>query len=171
MKKILILSILLIMGTLSFGEERKENSYEDRFRIMTSVWTRHPNDNDVYNNKNNLLGVEYFFNEKTSINFAYFENSFYNDSYLLGVTRYMRPFSHESLFFTVTAGVIKGYEKHNVIIDKHTGEEVKKSKFNSNFYKDHIFGASVGVGYDITDRFAVSLNYTGPVIVLLHFKI
>ncbi|MGL4403833.1 MAG: hypothetical protein ACRCTS_08990 [Fusobacteriaceae bacterium] len=165
--KIYLVTILLFLSSLSFGE----NIYENRFRILGSVWTRHESNNDVYNNDNDLLGIEYFITENTSLGFAYFENSFYNDSYLLAVNHYLRPFSHKRIFLSGSAGIIKGYEKENIIVDKRTGEELKKSKFNTNFYKDYIVGGSVGVGYDITDNFAVSLNYTGAYIMLLHLKI
>lgn len=165
--KLYFLSIFLLVSSLCFGE----NIFENRVRITTSVWTTHPKHNEYYNNDNNLLGLEYFLTEKTSLAFAYFENSFYNDSYLLALNHYIRPFTHKKLFFSGSVGLIKGYKKHNVLRDQNTGEEIKTSKFNSNLLDDYILGASVGAGYDLTDRFAVSFNYTGALIMLLHFKI
>ncbi|MGL5964587.1 MAG: hypothetical protein ACRCZ2_09385 [Fusobacteriaceae bacterium] len=165
--KIYLVSILLFLSSLSFGE----NIYEDRFRVLASVWTKHTNDNDIYNNDTDLLGLEYFLTENTSLGFAYFENSFYNDSYLLSVNHYMRPFPHKKLFLATSAGVIKGYNKENVLKDPQTGEDIKKSKFNTHICEDYIFGASIGAGYDITENFAISLNYTGAFIMLMHLKI
>nr|WP_307776230.1 hypothetical protein [uncultured Cetobacterium sp.] len=173
MKKILLV-VFLILGIRSFSEEIQDNrsQFKGEYRLIGSFFTRHASNNDVYNNDTNLIGFEYRPIKDVGISFGYFENSFYNDSYLLSVGKYFRPIeSNQNFYFTLGAGVVKGYEKINVIQDKNTGEVLKKSKFDTNIGKDYIIAGSVGMGYDITERISVNVMYVGAFVGVLTLKL
>lgn len=164
-----ILIFFLIFNSYVFSNEKIPSS---QLRLIGSIYTAHPSSNDVYNSKTNLLALEYRPVENFGVYLGHFKNSFYNDSYVLGVGKYLRPFKDlDNFYFTVGAGIVKGYEKVNYIYDKETKKVIKKSKFNTNIGGDFIVGGSVGIGYDITDYLSVDISYVGAFISTVSLKL
>lgn len=144
--------------------------YKPELRLVGSVYTVHTNDNDIYNNNTNLIGLEYRPIKDFGISVGYFKNSFDNDSYLLSVGKYLRPSERfNDFYFTLGVGVVKGYKKENYIYQD--GEIIKKSKFNTNIGGDYIIGANLGFGYDITDYFSLNVSYVGAFVSTVTLKI
>lgn len=147
----------------------KEN-YKPELRLVGSIYTIHTNDNDIYNNNTNLIGLEYRPLKDFGVSIGYFKNSFDNDSYLLSVGKYLRPSERfNDFYFTLGVGIVKGYEKENYIYQD--GEIVKKSKFNTNIGGDYIIGANLGFGYDITDYFSINVSYVGAFVSTISLKL
>lgn len=154
-----------------FAEDTAE-VFKPEFRVIGSIYTRHTNDNDIYNNNTNLVGLEYRPLKDFGINAGYFKNSFDNDSYLISAGKYLRPFEKaDDFYITLGVGIVKGYDKENYIYDNDTGEVIKKSKFNTNIFEDYIVGANIGIGYDITDYLAVNISYVGAFISTFSLKL
>lgn len=194
-KKILFFTVFLLLISLTFAKEIsnfkplyleetktinqfeatdqfKDTKYKPELRLVGSLFTRHVTDNDIYNNNSKLIGLEYRPIKDLGVSFAYFDNSFYNDSYALTVIKYFRPFnSFEQFYIAVGAGVVKGYEKVNYIYNDDKSEVLKKAKFNTNITDDYIYGASIGIGYDITDYLSVNVSYVGAFVSLITLKI
>lgn len=164
-----ILSMFIILTSFAFSEEK---IYKPELRALGSIYTTHTSANSVYNNDTKLVGFEYRPIEDFGVYFGRFKNSFYNESYVLAVGKYIRPFENKSSFyFTLGAGFVKGYEKYNYIYDSDTKEILKKSKFATNIGKDYIVGANVGIGYDITDYLSVNISYVGAFVSTFNIKL
>ncbi len=163
-----IVALLLIGSTITFVGE-KTTSMPD-IRLITSVYTQHPAKNEYYNNESKMLGAEWRFRKDLGVTFAYFENSFYKDSFVLSVNKYYTPVkSLDKLYLSLGAGFVKGYYKYNTI--EKDGETVVTSKYNTHIADDYIWGASIGAGYQITENFAAEITYVGPYIITLRYKI
>lgn len=148
----------------------EQKKFKPELRVVTSIYTTHTNDNDIYNNNTNLMGIEYRPLKDFGINLGYFKNSFNNDSYVLSAGKYLRPSEKlEDFYFTMGVGIVKGYKKVNYIY--HNDEVIKKSKFNTNIGGDFIIGASVGLGYDITDYFSINVSYVGAFVSAITLKL
>ncbi|MGL5356517.1 MAG: hypothetical protein ACRDAQ_08250 [Cetobacterium sp.] len=186
----------LVLGAVAFGKELnstliapveevtvEETVYDmipvedveivkPELRLIGSFHTYHLNDNDIYNNNTNLIGLEYRPIKDVGVSFGYFKNSFDNDSYVLAVGKYFRPINRlENFYLTMGVGVVKGYERENYIYDSSTGEVLKKSKFNTNIGSDYIVGANVGIGYDITNYLSLNVSYVGAFISSVSLKL
>lgn len=145
-------------------------SSKPELRLIGSIYTVHTNDNDIYNNNTNLIGLEYRPIKDFGISVGYFKNSFDNDSYLLSVGKYLRPSERfNDFYFTLGVGIVKGYRKENYIYQD--GEIVKRSKFNTNVGGDYIIGANLGLGYDITDYFSINVSYVGAFVSTVTLKL
>lgn len=168
--KILLIFFLLI-GTIFSMESTEDVTYfKPEYRLVAGIFTTHTNDNDLYNNNINLIGLEYRPQKDFGINLGYFKNSFYNDSYILSAGKYFRPSKKfEDFYFSLGLGVVKGYEKVNYIY--RDGEVVKKAKFNTNIGEDFIIGGSVGTGYDITDYLSINIFYVGAFVSAVTLKL
>lgn len=158
------------MEAMTEETEIETVTFQPELRLVASVYTTHTNDNDIYNNNTNLIGLEYRPLKDFGISFGHFKNSFDNDSYVLSAGKYLRPSKKfEDFYFTLGVGVVKGYDKVNYIY--HNGEVIKKSKFNTNIGGDFIIGANVGVGYDITDYLSINVSYVGAFVSVVTLKI
>lgn len=182
MKKLIITLIFLFLNIFGFAQEKIENSKNlktniekeskdiNSFKFVTSLWTAHINDNDIYNNKTNLLALEYG-NQKYSISGGYFKNSFYKDSYAISLNRYFRPFSEKRIYFITSVGLVKGYYEYNYIIDSSTGKVLKKARIPTHIKDDFMIGGNIGLGYKITDDISISLLYLGAFTSFLSIRL
>lgn len=144
--------------------------FKPEYRLVAGLFTVHSNDNDLYNNNINLVGLEYRPTKDFGVNLGYFKNSFYNDSYILSGGKYFYPSKKiEDFYFTLGLGVVKGYEKYNYIY--RDGEVVKKAKFNTHITKDYIVGGSIGTGYDLTDYLSFNILYVGAFVSTVTIKL
>lgn len=144
--------------------------FKPEYRLVAGLFTVHSNDNDLYNNNINLVGLEYRPTKDFGVNLGYFKNSFYNDSYILSAGKYFYPSKKiEDFYFTLGLGVVKGYEKYNYIYQD--GEVVKKAKFNTHITKDYIVGGSIGTGYDLTDYLSFNILYVGAFVSTVTIKL
>ena len=166
LKKLYI--VFFIVNSFAFSDE----IFNPELRLMGSIYTAHVSDNDIYNNKTDLLALEYRPIEDFGVYFGHFKNSFYNDSYVLGAGKYLRPFeSFDNFYFTLGVGIVKGYDKVNYIYDNESKKVVKKSKFDTNIGGDFIIGGNIGVGYDITNYLSVNVSYVGAFISTINLKL
>lgn len=157
-----------IISSFAFSDE----IFNPELRLMGSIYTAHVSDNDIYNNKTDLLALEYRPIEDFGVYFGHFKNSFYNDSYVLGAGKYLRPFeSFNNFYFTLGVGIVKGYDKVNYIYDNESKKVVKKSKFDTNIGGDFIIGGNIGVGYDITNYLSVNVSYVGAFVSTINLKL
>ena len=160
--------VFFIISSFSFSDE----IFNPELRLMGSIYTAHVSDNDIYNNKTDLLALEYRPIEDFGVYFGHFKNSFYNDSYVLGAGKYLRPFeSFNNFYFTLGVGIVKGYDKVNYIYDNESKKVVKKSKFDTNIGGDFIIGGNIGVGYDITNYLSVNVSYVGAFVSTINLKL
>lgn len=112
------------MSTFIFSDER---IFNPELRSIRSIYRVHISDNDIYDNKTDLLALEYRPVKNFRVYFGYFKNSFYNDSYVLGTGKYLRLFeSFNNFYFTLGVGIVKGYNKVNYIYDHESDKVVKK---------------------------------------------
>lgn len=148
--------------TIEVSEE-KSSDPKHKYRLITTLFTRHPNDNDVYNNNTKLIAGEYFIREDFGIGAGYFENSFFNDSYIVTGNKYFFPLNTKRFTLGVGAGIIKGYEKKNEIKNSK-GEVVKSSKMPTNFGGDYMVGGALSAEYWVTENIGLGFMYVGAYI-------
>lgn len=164
-----ICTLFFIFSSFAFSDEK---IFKPELRLIGSIYTAHSSDNDIYNNKTDLLALEYRPIEDLGVYFGYFKNSFYNDSYILGVGKYLRPFeSLNNFYFSLGMGIVKGYEKVNYIYDNETKKIIKKSKFDTNIGGDFIVGGNIGLGYDIADYLSANVSYVGAFVFTINLKL
>lgn len=167
LKKIYI--VFFIFSSFTFSDEK---IFNPELRLIGSIYTAHLSNNDIYNNKTDLLALEYRPVEDFGVYFGHFKNSFYNDSYVLGAGKYLRPFENfNNFYFTLGIGVVKGYDKVNYIYDNESKKVVKKSKFDTNIGGDFIIGGNIGIGYDITNYLSVNISYVGAFVSTINIKL
>lgn len=163
------LIFLIFFNSYAFSSQK---FFNPELRLISSIYTQHTSNNNIYNNKTDLLALEYRPFEDFGIYLGHFNNSFYNDSYVLGAGKYLRPFQNfKNFYFTVGVGIVKGYDKVNYIYDHENKKIIKKSKFDTNIGSDFIIGASMGVGYDISDYISVNISYVGAFISSINLKL
>ena len=143
--------------------EEKNTDPTHKYRLVTTLFTRHPTDNDIYNNNTNLIAGEYFIREDFGIGAGYFENSFYNDSYIVTANKYFFPFETRRFTLGVGAGIIKGYEKKNEIKNSE-GEVIKTSKMATNFGGDYMLGGALSAEYWVTENIGLGFMYVGAYV-------
>lgn len=143
--------------------EEKNSDPKHKYRLVTTLFTRHPSNNDVYNNNTKLIAGEYFIREDFGIGAGYFENSFYNDSYIVTANKYFFPLPTKRFTLGIGAGIIKGYEKNNEIKNSK-GEVVKSSKMPTNFGGDYMVGGALTAEYWVTDNIGLGLMYVGAYV-------
>lgn len=175
MKKILVIGILLLgsLTTYSNGlekeekarlmEENKTKEAENdfyRFKLSTSLITRHGNDDDIYDNNSQLIALEYFLKEDLAVAAGTFNNSFSKRSYVVTANKYFYPFKTKKIGLGLGVGIVKGYYDRMEIKDDN-GEVIKSSRFKTNLFDDYMFGGAVSVEYRITERISVSAMYVG----------
>ena len=164
-----VFGIFFIVSTFIFSGE---NTFNYELRLIGSIYTAHISDNDVYNNKTNLLALEYRPIQDFGVYFGHFKNSFYHDSYVLGVGKYLRPFeSFNNFYFLLGVGMVKGYDKVNYIYDCESSKVIKKSKFDTNIGGDFIIGGNIGIGYDITKYLSINFSYVGAFVSTINLKL
>lgn len=168
----MIIKILLFFSLLNSLVFSQEKIFNSEFRLIGSIYTRHSSDNDVYNNKTDLIALEYQPIKNLGIYFGHFKNSFYNDSYVIGVGKYLRPFENfNNFYFSLGLGLVKGYDKVSLIYDSNTKDIIKKSKFDTHIGGDFIVGGNVGIGYDLTDYISINMSYVGAFISTINIKL
>lgn len=163
---------------LKYIVEREIEPTKREFEISIglSPYTQHiisDNLNEGFFSKNNLvqLGVE---KNNVSITFTYFENSYYNESYLLMIDK--KYYSHEkekeirSWFLRWGVGVVKGYERDGDIFHRE-GNTYYSEKSNFVLFDDIGIIGTVGFGYTYK-KFDFSVDFFGECAVLgVEYKI
>lgn len=163
---------------LKYIAEREIEPAERDFDITIglSPYTQHlftDNLNEGLFSENQLiqLGVE---KNNISITFTYFENSYYNDSYLIMIDKkyYRKEDDKEKRdwFLRWGLGVVKGYERDGDIYHRE-GNTYYAEKSNFVLFDDIGVIGTVGAGYTYK-KFDFSLDFFGECAVLgVEYKI
>ena len=163
---------------LKYIGEREIEPAKREFEISIglSPFTQHlmtDNLNEGFFSENQLvqLGVE---KNNISITFTYFENSYYNESYLIMIDKKYYRHKEEkeirSWFLRWGLGVVKGYERDGDIFHRE-GNTYYSEKSNFVLFDDIGVIGTVGIGYTYK-KFDFSIDFFGECAVLgIEYKI
>ncbi len=113
-----------------------------------------------YNENNNLIVLEYEKNKK-SVMFGVFENSFFNDSFML-MGGY--KFEKKGFYLTLRADICKGYNAVDILYSNTTANYTYEFKNFNVIYKDWSVIGTIGVGYTYK-KMSLEVDVFGSAIV------
>jgi hypothetical protein len=81
------------------------------WKVQTSVYTRHFDQDPEHNNDQNMLSVEALLKNDWLIGAAIFDNSFYQRSQLVHAGKSWSLYGSDSWYFKLTGGLLHGYKE------------------------------------------------------------
>ncbi|MGL4392630.1 MAG: hypothetical protein ACRCSK_04300 [Fusobacteriaceae bacterium] len=150
-----------------FVEQDQTPKYIPEWRFLASLYTFHfGSQKYFYNNYPNIIALEYRFKKNWGVSAGYFQNSFYNDAYIITVNKYFQPLDRAPRFhFLIGLGLVKGYQPRDTIVVN--GKTLVDSKHQNMLYKDIMYGGALGAGYDFFDRLTVDFMFLGAAAVFM----
>ena len=153
MKKILIIYILL--SAIVYSKDIKVYYLNEKLRT-------HFEDNDLYNNKADLEGIELVNNKGYGILYLRGINSFYDEINALAVTRKIDS-KINKLSYWLGAGGVMGYKRENIVHDKHGNRyKITLNQVMDNGFCPLVF---IGISYKIYDRVLLDLTLIDKAIL------
>ena len=154
-----VLMILVILSTTLMAKD------DYKINLAIGLFTHHVDnttyvDDYSYNEKNDLIILEYEKNNK-SIMFGVFENSFFEDSFML-MGGY--KFEKKGFYLSLRAGVCKGYNAVDVLYSNANPEYSYEFKNFNVIYKDWSVIGTIGVGYTYK-KMSLEVDVFGTAIV------
>lgn len=111
-----VLLFFVVFPIASYAESYSNQITDTSITIQTSIYSRHWNNNNRYNNNQNLFGLEYQRLNKKILGIALFQNSFNQSCYYVytGKKYHLRNIAPEfKVYGKLTTGIVHGYDDEN----------------------------------------------------------